>query len=170
VKFKEVVIQEGGSLSSDNFIKLSDRQTVQGIFRGEPYDFRQHWLGNRSVVCSGADCPECAKGDRPKFRFRINFIGKTGNEYSAKIFEHGARFYNTLKQLHESGYDLEKTVVNVTRNGMDTQTTYTILPVPNVKVDDLVEKKLQAIKLHDLSSFKKSENESGPGDFDNIPF
>jgi hypothetical protein len=179
MQFKQVVPHESG-LSSNQFIKLQDKESIKGVFRGDPFDFKQHFIKteNKSYNCTGnGNCEWCAKGEKPKFRFRINFITKDADgNYTAKILEHGARFYTSLKSLHESGYNLEKTVVSITRNGKGTDTTYTILPLPNGVVNESLEKSLSAVKLNDLDNFNKpGQAQREPGeDFDlneeDLPF
>lgn len=165
------------ALGSQNFIKLGDKESVRGIFRGEPFDFRQHWdeSQQRSINCTGPGCEICAKGDRPKFRFRINFVVKEGDGYVAKIIEQGAKFYEQLKTTHESGYELDKHAMQITRTGKGTSTTYTLMPVQGGAVNEKFEKTLSEVKLNDLSNFKKPEQTSGKQDDsfdanDDIPF
>jgi hypothetical protein len=165
-------LQEEHESSSNHFIKLKDGESVRGIFRGDPFEFKQHWLETeqKSFNCQGDKCPECAKGNRPKFRFRINFVVRDQDKnYVAKIFEHGSKFYKALKGLHEGGYDLERNIMSVTRQGKGTLTTYSILPVPNGAISEIVDKAISAVKLNDLSNTKP---ERDPGedadDFSNI--
>lgn len=157
MQFKQ--IQESTGVSQ--FIKLEDKESIRGIFRGDPYDFKQHFIKaeNKSYLCTAPQaCQWCMKGDRPKFRFTINFITKEPDgKYIAKVFEQGAKFYNGLKALHESGYDLERTIMAVTRSGKGTDTIYTILPIPNGAVPDAMEKNVSAVKLHDLVNLKRTD-------------
>lgn len=158
-------------LGSENFVKLKDKEKVVGIFRGDPFTFRQHWIGNRPQTCSGNDCAVCKKGEsKAVFRFNLNFITRDeNNQHVAKIFQGGWKLYQTLKALHESDYDLEKTIVTITRNGSDTNTTYTILPAKEHAVSVDLEKKLTGIALLDVNPEThagKSEEEEDDG----VPF
>jgi len=139
------------SQGSSIYLKLVDMETVEGVFRGEINTFKQHWLSTgRSQLCTGRGCQLCEE-DAPKFRFQINFIMKENGQLVAKIFENGLRVYNALKDLHESGYDLEKTKVKIRRNGTGKDTIYTILPAKNGEVTPAVEAKLREVKLHEFS-------------------
>jgi hypothetical protein len=173
VQFKyEMKLKEEGESSSNQFIKLKDQEVVKGVFRGDPYEFKQHWLDGekKSLNCQGAKCPECAKGNKPKFRFRINFIYREdqNSPYVAKIFEHGYVFYKALKDLHEGGYNLENHTMAVKRHGEGTQTTYSIVPTPNGAIGEQLEKTLRSVKLNDLSLTKADSKEFD--EMDDIPF
>src|SRR5258706_16459552 len=87
-----------------NLLKLKDKDTIRGVFRGEIYDFRQHWEGNKSFPCPGkTQCDKCAKGDKSSFRFKVNFIIKENGMYIAKVWDQGWTVYQLLKALHEGG-------------------------------------------------------------------
>lgn len=168
MKFKELPAEVSGGL----FVKLDSGDSIIGVFRGEPYDYRQHWIGNRSETCmggsSGDQCKHCAKGERTSFKFRINFMVKEGAGYSAKIFEQGRRVYDSLKGLH-ADYDLEQTVVKITRQGSGQKdTTYTVLPVPKGALSKEAQDALSKIKLHDLVNPIEEHSENG-SDSD-VPF
>ena len=160
--------------SGKNFIRLKDGESVVGVFRSDPHDFRVHWDHGQSIECVGAGCPQCKAGSKSAFRFRINFITQENGAYVAKIFEQGKAVYMALGALHSSGYDLTKTVVSITRTGSGkNDTQYNVLPLPPPKgiVTDAFEAKLQAIKLHDLAgSHDDSAEANAPADGDDIPF
>lgn len=170
MQFKK--LSDGGS---KNYLKLKDGESVTGIFRGEPYDFRTHWGNGRSTVCTGAACPECKAGGKSSFRFRINFITSENGALVAKVFEQGKSVYSALGSLHSTGYDLTKTKVSITRHGSGkNDTQYNVLPLPPPKgvVDKTLEAQLEKIKLNDLSDTQEddggfSEATSGP---DEVPF
>ena len=66
MKFKEAT----GAMDSKNYLRLKDKESAKGLFVGEPYEFRQHWIGNRSSLCSeDAACPQCSTGLKSSFRF-----------------------------------------------------------------------------------------------------
>jgi hypothetical protein len=146
MKFKSVNFN-----GNKNYLKLSDGESVKGVFRGDPYDFRQHWGQGRSVLCQDDSCERCAAGETSSFRFRINFVVNENGVYTAKIFEQGATVYGQLKLLHESDYDLEKMVVTISRHGSNKNNTiYNILPVKNGEIKNGTLKIISQIKLHDL--------------------
>jgi len=146
-------------INSDNFVRLKDKEKITGIFAGEPFVFKDHWVGTHSEMCTGAMCAHCANKQKPKFRFHINFITKVGEEYQAKIFAQGWTVYEALKNLHESDYNLESTIVTITRNGTDTNTTYSILPAKHHQVTNELQEKLKKVPLLELDprQFKKEE-------------
>lgn len=118
----------GGGL----FIKMGDGDKLTGVFRGDPAVRRVHWVQSSGTYdpCGGGDCGLCADGNKAKTRFKINIIVKDNNVYVAKIFDGSYGTYLELKALHEGGYDLEKTAVEITRKGTGTDTRFTILPLP----------------------------------------
>jgi hypothetical protein len=118
------------SKPAGSFLKLKAGESVRGIFQGEPYEFKQHWVNNKSVLCNN-ECELCKEGLKPSFRFRLNFLIKENASYTMKIFEQGWMVYEALKALHEGDYDLSKHLMKITRNGTGTDTTYSIVPVPN---------------------------------------
>lgn len=142
---------EAGSMDSKNYLRLKDKESAKGLFVGDPYHFRMHWVQNKSVLCSEDNqCPHCNQGLKSSFRFRISFITKDGDDYVAKIFEQGWTVYETLQHLN-ADYDLEKHLVKISRSGSGpSDTSYTILPVPNGELTPELAKKLAAVPLHDL--------------------
>lgn len=106
---------------SKNFLKLKDKESISGIFRGDIHEFFVLWEGGKSQTVE-----EGVPGAR--FRFRVNFVTKEGSAFVAKIFEQGLTVYQQLAELHTE-YDLEQTTVKITRNGTGTDTTYSLLPL-----------------------------------------
>jgi hypothetical protein len=154
--FRKDLPEAGGS---KNFLKLKDKESVEGIFFGEIHEFSQVWDGGKSFVV-----PEGTP--KASFRFRVNFIMKEGSVYSAKIFENGAIVYRQLGELHEE-YDLPSTVVKITRNGTGTDTTYSILPLLKKTVTPELKEHLKTVELQELET-KKDQSTNGPSD--DIPF
>lgn len=171
MQFRDDVSSESGK----NFLKLkNDKDSAVGIFRGNPHDFRQHWIkngqNNTSKECKGDGCEYCQQGIKSVFRFRINFVMYDSQQgYFSKVFEQGLTVYETLRGLHQGGYDLEKTLVKITRNGTGNNTTYLIMPVPN-GVDLLTPQKLQMVaqvQLHDVSKIDEP-TQSTSGEFSSM--
>lgn len=162
-----------GGVAKKDRLSLKDGESARGVFRGDPHPFRQHWINNQSSFCpgKGGDCPLCASGDKSAFRFRINFVFQENGAWVAKVWEQGWKTYADLKSLHESDYDLEKTVVKVSRRGSGkNDTSYSILPVPNGVLNAADIKAVAAVSLHDLSPREKSEaEEDDTPDFVNEP-
>lgn len=148
-----------------NILKLKDKEIVYGILRGEIYEFYTLWdEGKKSQVVA-----EGTKGAR--FRFRVNIIVKDEvGANVAKIFEQGAVVYNELKNLNGE-YDLEKTVLKITRTGSDkNSTSYSIIPTQKPVDDKAISKvELQNLRLESEAPF----NTTAPPPFDSneeIPF
>jgi len=152
---------EGGQGKA--FVKLSDKEKVKGVFRGEVCEFRTHWGATTSTLCPGDSCEICAKGgkeNRPGFRFRLNLIvkDKESGQYVAKIFEGGWKIYQILKNLHESGYNLEQTVVEITRYGSGkNDTSYQVLPDPKAKFEGQLAQAIAAVELLSLDPAAPAE-------------
>jgi hypothetical protein len=162
--------RSGGGTDSKLFVKLKSGEKLNGVFRGDPSIFRIHWVGGRSVRCPGqAQCENCAAEDKPKFRFRLNFITKDGGVWLAKIYEGNYQTYKDLKGLHESGYDLEETVVTVRREGENTDTKYHVIPTPkNGGLSPTDFAKITAVPLNPLSEAQAGAPAEAPSD--DIPF
>ena len=144
MKFKPKT--EGGT-SGKNFVRLKAGESVHGIFRGEPYDFRQHWVNNKTQLCTGDECELCKAKNKASFRFRLNLIINENKAYVAKIFEQGYQVYDYIRSLADSGYDLEKTVVKITRHGSGpNDTSYVIVPVPGGALDGEKEKAIETLE------------------------
>jgi hypothetical protein len=158
MKFKspEELPQTGNG--SKNFLKLKDKESVQGIFRGELHEFYVLWENGKSREVS-AGTPEA------KFRFRINFVSKDSAGYTAKIFEQGLSVYNQLAELHNE-YELDKIVVKITRNGIGTDTTYSILPLLKAPITKDTFKYLEEMPLLPLTSANSGEKSESS----DIPF
>ena len=172
MKFKDNVATGGG----ENYLKLKSGDSIKGIFRGDPHDYYMHWVGEEegqrtSVECAAGNCIHCAKGNKKKFRFRVNFVLKENGKYVARIFEQGPRLYNNLRELAKAGYDLEKTVVVLGRqvSGFN-DTTYTVLPDPISKVDKTLDMELQLIKLNDLANPVDDSGSVSSTDDSDVPF
>ena len=165
-----------GGVSSNQFLKLKDKDKVSGVFRGEIHHFKQHWENQKSSVCPGKDtCEKCKAGNKAAFRFRLNFILKDAatNELTSKIFEQSWGTYLDLKTLHESGYELDKHFVSISRAGTGQATRYTVIPLPKGQLTELQEKNASVVKLQDLVNLDEASGPKGdnPPPFDDdIPF
>lgn len=146
-----------------NFISLKDQQSVIGIFRGDVFEYYRHWENRNSKPCTGEGCELCARGNKPRFAFRLNFIVREGDKRVAKILERGSKDYKQLKNLNGS-YPLDKTVVKITRYGSDmNDTNYVILPEPSIKYDEKMERDLQRVELLNLDPGAQAE-EAAPAE------
>jgi hypothetical protein len=168
------------SEDSANYVRLKAGDTVKGVFRGDLFEFKKHWVGNHTEFCAGdaASCPLCLADPSKKaqFRFRVNLVINEGGALIPKIFEQGWLVYCQLRDIH-TDFNLEKTVVKITRTGSGLQdTTYSVLPVPGGDVKPDFEKRLSEVKLLDLMpsealAAKPHDEHANEGMFtDDIPF
>jgi hypothetical protein len=118
MKFRRDIPEPSGA---KNFLKLQDKESVFGVFRGMPKEYFVIWGEDKR----SREVPEGTPG--AKFRFRINLFIKEGTVWVPKIFEQGLQVHMQLVELSDE-YDLENTVVKITRNGKERDTTYSILP------------------------------------------
>lgn len=177
MKFPDIGGRGGGGAGGNDrglYIKLDDGQKIQGVFRGDPSIFRTHWFGKGKlpVKCVGKEtCEHCSGGNEPKFRFAINFVMKEDGVWVAKIFEQGYLLFKDMKALHEGDYNLEETMVSITRSGTELDTEYKILPTKNN--GGLTAKDFKAIAAIPLNPLKgdAGESETPPAHTeDDIPF
>lgn len=141
MKFRDVSEISGPS----NFIKLKDGESVAGVCRGEIEDGFAVWENRVKTMV-----PEGTPGAR--FNFRVNFIVKEGTSYVAKVLEGGIQIYKQLAELDEKGWNLEETVVIVSRTGSgqnDTEYTVTAAP-PGKQVTKEALEFIAAMELNDL--------------------
>jgi hypothetical protein len=171
MKFPSVEGSGGSSSGGKLFVKLQKGGSVRGVFRGDPKVGRIHWpKGERSSPCPGGDCPKCASGDKSLFRFKINLITKDEGIWVAKIFENNYGVYQTLKELHEGGYNLEQTLVMISKSGEGKNTRYNVLPVANnggLTAKDFAN--IAKIPLNELSA-KEPVAEAAETQEDDLPF
>lgn len=124
--------RESGSF---NYLKLESGGSVRCVFKGDTFNFRQHWKNNKGVVCVGYDecqiCHEETDDAKSSFRFKINIIIKENEAYTAKIFEQGGTVYDVLSGFGKDGYDFDTHLFKITRLGSGKDTKYQISPVPN---------------------------------------
>ncbi len=158
MKFKDATeLPEGGG--SKNFLKLKDKESISGIFRGDLAEFFVLWENGKSREVD-------AGTPGGKFRFRVNFVHKEGSVYVPKIFEQGLMVYNQLRELNEE-YGLDEIVVKITRNGTGTDTTYSILPLLKQAITPETMKYINAMELLPLEGKTSAEKPTGD---DALPF
>lgn len=146
-------------LGKESFLTLNDKEEVTGLFRGEIYTFKRHWVNNRGTECIGTDCPVCKvdpEKNYPSFRFRINFVTTKEGQWIAKIFEGGGETYDLLTS-HDKKFDLTKTVVDITRRGLKQNTKYDITPRLDQPITKEMEAKIKLVGLLALSVEKVPE-------------
>lgn len=149
MKFKQRV---ESAQKSEDFVRIKDKESIIGVLRGEPIDFYSHWNDKFSEPCPGrATCELCKAGSKGKFQFRLNIVIEENGVCVAKILELGRSVYDMLSAL-SADYDLERTKIKISRKGSTRDDTeYAVIPVPRGEVDDILNAKLEAVQLHDLS-------------------
>lgn len=155
MKFKKDLPESGPG----NYVRLKDKESITGIFRGDIYDFYSLWENGKPKIVE-----ESVFGAR--FRFKINFVVKEGSTYLVKIFEQSQTVYQQLSELHDE-YDLEKTLIKITRNGSGkNDTTYTLMPLRQ-EVPEETLKHLATLPLNPLGPREGSVQASAS---DNLPW
>lgn len=143
MQFPNVEDGKGGK-----YVKMKSGDKIVGIFQGDPEIFDQHWIDGKSQLCLGANCVHCKDGEKASTRFQINFITQEDGIWVAKIFEQGKKTMKTLASFHAE-YDLERTLVNVTKQGEKMTTVYNLLPA-KVNLTDAELAKVRMIPLNEL--------------------
>jgi hypothetical protein len=132
----------GGGDGPKNFLRIKDGEDVVGMLRGEVYPFY--------AVGFGQDTRVVGPGEGGKERFRHNFIVKEGGKYVAKIWEFGPKIYDTLGALESGGWDLQTTMITISRTGSTKENTrYTVTPIKK-EPSALVLKEIEALPLNML--------------------
>ena len=164
MKFDQETPQKGEG--SGLFIRLKDKESVIGLFQGEPRVFYARWNGK-----TYEECPRSEAG--AGFRFKVNLLVNEGpGKWVAKIFEQGATVYETLKGVNAE-YPLEETVIKITRSGSTKDdTSYSILPTKSQPTDEQMAA-MKKIELNPLESKGKEPGFAPEPNFessDEIPF
>lgn len=130
--------------ASNVFIKLKDGDAVKGIVTGDECIYYKKWVDGKTVDCSPED-------EGSSFRFMVNMLVNEEGTYKAKILDQGRKVYEALRDLSTDGYELDRTVIKISRAGSGlNDTRYTILPVPNGVLNDTQLEELSSIELHKL--------------------
>jgi hypothetical protein len=139
----EAAAQQVGSGGNEVFVKLKDdKDSVRGVFVGDPVVVQKVWTGKGFEIYNAAK----HKDDTPKTEFRFNFY-IPGQGY--KIIAGGARWFASVKVMRDK-YGLDKKVFEVTRQGKagDTNTTYMFLP--DSDIDDALRAEMAKATPHSL--------------------
>lgn len=163
--------REDGEGGSPNLVKLKDKDSIYGVLRGEIFEFRQHWVGQRSSVCPGEGCPLCAQQAKASFRFRANILVQENKAWVAKILEMGWKVYGQLREINRDNA-LENSLLKISRVGSgQNDTNYFVNFVKPVPAGEA--KILDAIPLLDLQATSAPANgqeKGGPDANEDIPF
>jgi len=133
-----------GSSGSSLFLKIKDGESVKGVFRGEQVE---HW------ILWGPSGSSPATKDTPKadWKCKRNFIVRENGALVAKIFDFGRTIGDQIEMLEKAGYDMEKTVVMISRKGQQLQSKYTLVAIKESDVTPMMEEELKHVKLKPLT-------------------
>lgn len=140
------------------YIKIADGESVEGVFRGDPYLFYSDFNSKKES--------EFAFGDA-KFRFRINFLvyDKETDTFIPKILERGSLFAEQIfVAKDEYGLDC---VYKITRKGSGLKTVHNLLfkkPLTKDQID-----KISSTKLLDLHKKSNGNGSAQPKHLDDAP-
>jgi len=79
---------------SNPFLKLNDGESIEGVFRGDPYFFYSKFQDETNT-----EYKEWQPG--LNFRFKVNFVTKIGDELISKVFNSGKTVASRIKYLLE---------------------------------------------------------------------
>lgn len=154
MKMKDYSSKMTSETNSKLFLNLADKEAVRGIFIGDMAEHYVKWVNGKTVE-SNEDDPEA------KVRFKCNFVVSDGGELVVKIWDFSLTVYQMLKDINEE-YPLETTKLKITRNGVKTDTTYTIMPLVGPK-DVLTAQQLSVIgkmRLHSLGGKPNADDKT----------
>jgi hypothetical protein len=153
-----------------NRLSLKDGESKVGVFRGEPFQFYQHWVNGRTFPCSlksPAGCEHCKAGNKGSWKFRINFIVLEEGQFVAKVFDGGGKLYDQIVALGKE-YDLSTYKMKISRTGTTKDNTvWSAMPAKDGAIPPselaLIEK-VQLTKLDDV------EADAPAAATDSVPF
>lgn len=140
--------------SDPNEIRLKDGESVQGVLRGDIFEFESAFKPT----------------DKPKFRFKVNMVLMENGALVCKILSGGWKLYSQLRELSESGWDLETSFVRVSRTGSGiNDTVYSATALPKGPTPETLQK-IAAFKLRVLNGGQEITPPAEPtGEFGSDP-
>lgn len=154
--------KEERSEDSKHIIRLKDKESVVGVFRGELREYYQHWFGpgTQPAICvDRRTCEHCAAKVKSSYRFRANIAvpSSTPGTYEMKIFEGGRTIYDQLAEI-ATVYNVKEHAVKLSRSGAGlNDTTYSVMPLPTGAVAGEKLAAIEKLALHDLSDAKQDD-------------
>ena len=147
--------KEERSEDSKHIIRLKDKESVVGVFRGELREYYQHWFGPGTAPAICADrrtCEHCKAKVKSSYRFRANIaVPAQAGGYEMKIFEGGRTIYDQLAEI-ATVYDVKQHAVKLSRSGSGlNDTTYSVMPLPTGAVTGEKLAAIEKLPLHDLA-------------------
>lgn len=143
-----------------NFIKLDDGESIQVVFVGEPLADERVWIGEGKDRKSVEYDPK-KHTEKPRLRVKINaFVPGTG----MRIFEMSPTTFKQVVKMRSKGW-LESRVFEISREGTELKTKYTILPERDIdaklKAELADAKPFDLEKVDDDTSFDPDELDGG---------
>lgn len=149
---------EGGGL----YLRLKDGESITGILLGNVHVFYS--------VGFGADTRVVGPGEGGKKKYRHNFVVKEGQDYAVRIWEFGPKIYDQLSALEASGWELNKTLLTISRSGSTKENTkYTV--TPNKKEpSEAALKAMSSLPPHELEHKARAEAAQTTDSSEALPF
>ncbi len=154
MKFNQRTNTESAHSGPSKFLKLTDGQSIVGVFRGEIHSFYMKWVNGKSFT-SSPDEPGA------KVRFKLNFVTYENDVFVAKVFEFPQTVYNQLANKAEE-FDLEKTKVRIMRKGIGTDTEYIFTALPKEPISPAMMKAIEETPLNILDGQQAPQAKPGP--------
>lgn len=159
--------QGSGHDGLSNYLKIKDGESVTGILAGKIHIYYQNGFGPTAEIVGPGE---------GKQRFRHNFVVKENDQYVAKVWEFGPKIYDLLAALDETGWELGKTLLTISRTGTTKENTkYTV--TPNKKEPTAAAlKEIEKLGLNALepkpfqNEIEKSKNHAPGSDDEDLPF
>lgn len=139
----------GGGAGAENFLNIEDGQSINVVFRGQPFLYYQSWPFGGEKETSLEPFP----GAKPRYLWNAVIRDVKAKKFVAKIWDMAAPTYEILYKIN-SKLPLEKTKVEITRNGIGKKTKYMIIPMPG----DLDERALREIEAVQLNILHREES------------
>lgn len=164
MKFQPKAVKErsGDDKGGEVFLKIQDGETVNVVFRGEIFEFYGKWVNGKFVEMPQSDPTQMN-------RFKVNAVvyDMTQKTFVSKIWEFPTTVYNDLANINVH-YPVEKTKIAITRKGVKTDTTYTLIPLPG-PIQDQAMKAIEKVPLKILNKSQVSANpEKKPDGYDDF--
>ena len=126
------------------YVKLKDGSAVKGVISGEKREFYVVWQNGKPLPAQEGE-------PGAKFRFRVNLAMKEAGKWVPKILEGGAMINDAIFDVVDAGYNLNETVVKLSRTGSGAlDTEYKLVATPEKLSEDDV-KQLGLLNLNDLT-------------------
>lgn len=138
-----------------SFLALKDGEKVQGVFAGEPLEFKNNFGLKTQYPLGLATYPEGTSS-----RFKLNLLVPREGKFFPFVFEGSKKTAVSLDAIvNKFGRDY---IYEIQRNGSGTSTTYSILPERSLTPEEKVE--IAQVKLVELKLRPKIDDDFHPED------